>query len=153
MNNHFFKITLNFFSVVLLISLIAAPIYFAKNAASVAGVKSASKYLLVSQIDKFPNLKLTQTGDQYQLSFTKLGPSQAFLDVLIINNPTEQTQTYSIDITSGSAKLLFGRNLANQQTEISVPSQISVPLSLYSGSEASASSQTVEFTIRTDNQI
>ena len=141
------KIVLNFLSVLLLTALIAAPIYVAKNAAKVAGVKSQSKYLLVSQIEKFPNLKFTQSGDSYTISYTKFGESQAFQDILIINNPTDQTQTYAINTTSGQAKLFFGRNLANQQTEISVPSQISVPISLFSGSEASTSAQTVEFTI------
>ena len=144
---NFTKIFLNFLSMVLLISLIAAPIYFAHNFAKVAGVKSESKYLIVSQLDKFPNLKLTQTGDQYQLSFTKLGPSQAFLDILIINNPTDQTQDYTINAIDGQAKIFFGHDTNKIETTIAVPSQTSVPISLYSGSEASASSQTVEFKI------
>lgn len=150
MNRHFLKIATNFISVFLLVSLIAAPIYFAKNAASVAGVKSESKYLLVSQIDKFPNLKLFQTGNSYQISFSKLGASQAFLDILILNNPTADTQTYAINVTSGSAKLFFGHDLKNQQTKIAVPSQTSVPISLFSSAEVTGESQTVNFTIQTE---
>lgn len=151
MNNHFLKITLNFLSVLLLVSLIAVPIYFAKNFAKVAGVKSQSPYLVVSQIDKFPNLKFTQANDQYQLTFTKLGPSQAFLDVLIINNPTDTTQNYTINKTSGQAQLFFGHDLKNQQDKIAVPSQTSIPISLFSSEESSASSQNVDFTIKVGN--
>ena len=149
MNRHFLKISLNFLAVFLLISLIAAPIYFAKNFAKVAGVKSESKYLIVSQIDKFPNLKLTQSGDTYQISFTKLGESQAFLDVLILNNPTSESQTYSIDVTSGSAQVFFGHDIKNIQTKISVLSQTSVPMSLLSDETGSSATQSVEFAIRT----
>lgn len=153
MKNHFLKITLNFLSVLLLISLIAAPIYFAKNAASVAGVKSESKYLLVSQIDKFPNLKLSQTGNSYQISFSKLGASQAFLDILILNNPTDQTQTYSLqrlNLAGGSTSntIFFGHDIGTLQTKISVPSQTSVPISLYSTD--GESTQLIEFKIQTD---
>ncbi|MDP2632150.1 MAG: hypothetical protein Q8P25_00305 [Candidatus Curtissbacteria bacterium] len=139
------KAILNFFSVVLLISLIAAPIYFATGFAKVAGVKSESKYLIVSQIDKFPNLKLSQTGDTYQISFTKMGPSQAFLDILILNNPTSEAQTYMVQKNIGTADIFFGHNLDDIRKEISVPSNSSVPLSIYStdGNE----DQSVEFTI------
>lgn len=148
MKNRFFQITANFIAVVMLIGLIAAPIYFAKNAAKVAGVKTQSPYLLVSQIEKFPNLKLSQSGNTYQLNFTKLGESQAFLDVLILNNPTDQSKTYSIQKTSGDATLFFGHDPKNQKTQISVPSQTSIPISFLS--ENGTSDQTVEFTIRSN---
>ena len=150
MNNHFLKITLNFSAVILLIALIATPFFFAKNLAQVAGVKSQSQYLVVSQVEKFPGMKLTQEADRYQISFAKLGPSQAYLGVLILNNPTPETKTYKLEITQGSAQVFFGEDLANQLTQISAPSQSSVPISLLSDQNSSASSQTVEFKIRTD---
>ena len=151
MKHHFLKITLNFLAVVLLISLIATPLYFARNFAKVAGVKSESKYLIVSQIEKFPNMTFSQNGDNYQISFNKLGPSQAFLGILIVNNPTKNTQTYRIE-TAGSATLFFGEDLKNQQTQISVPASASVPVSLFSGPEATAESQTVDFQITAESE-
>lgn len=144
------KIGMNFLGVVLLFSLIATPIYFAKNFAKVAGVKSESKYLIISQIDKFPNLKLSQQGSTYQISFTKMGESQAFLDILILNNPTLDSQTYTIFKTSGSAQLFFGHNTDNIQTEIAVPSQTAVPLSLYS--QEGDLTQSIEFTITVNSE-
>ena len=145
MNKHLLKLTLNFLAVILLISLIATPFFFAKDLAKVAGVKSTSKFLVVSQIEKFPNLTLNQEGSKYQISFTKQGLSQAFLSVLIINNPTNTTQTYSLELISGQAKLFFGEDLNSQTTQISVPSSASVPMSLFSSSEIL--NQTVEFVI------
>lgn len=149
-NHHFLKITLNFFSVLLLISLITAPIYFAKTFTKVSGVKSESKYLVVSQVEKFPGMVLTQRADQYAVSFTKLGPSQAYLGILILNNPSDVTQTYTVSTISGQAQLFFGENLGSQLPSISVPPATSVPISLYSGEDATAASQTIEFTIKTD---
>ena len=144
------KILLNFLAVVLLIGLIATPFYFARNFAKVAGVKSSSPYLLVSQIEKFPNITFSQSSDAYRISLTKQGPSQAFLGVLIINNPTDSTQTYTLKIISGQAKLFFGEDLKNQLIKISIPSGAAVPISLYSVEESTASSQTVEFIIHTN---
>lgn len=142
-----FRITSNFIAVLLLIGLIAMPIYFAKNFAKVAGVKSESKYLLVSQIEKFPNLSFSQSGDQYKITYTKFGPSQAFLGIFILNNPTGVTQTYTITTTSGNGELFFGQDLRNQQTTISVPNQTSIPISLISDT-GSSDSQTIEFKIK-----
>ncbi len=147
-NLHILKITLNFLAVVLLISLIATPFFFAKNFSKVAGVKSATPYLLVSQIEKFPNMKFSQEEDKYQISFEKLGPSQAYLGVLIINNPTDKTQTYSLD-TLGEIKVFFGEDLSNITTQISIPSSVSVPISLFSSSEILNQIQSVEFRITT----
>lgn len=149
MNNHLLKITLNFLAVVLLIGLIATPIYFAKNFAKVSGVKSESKYLVVSQIEKFLGMSLTQEGDRYSISFTKLGPSQAYLGILILNNPTSVAQTYSIEVQSGETQVFFGQDLENQLIRISVPSQTSIPISLLSET-GSSPTQSVGFTIRTD---
>lgn len=140
------KILLNFLAVVLLIGLIATPLYFAKNFAKVSGIKSDSRYIIASQIDKFPNLSLTQVGEKYTISYSKLGPSQAFLGVLILNNPTKDTQTYRIEKISGEASVFFGQDLENQLTQISAPGATSIPLSLLSET-GSSETQTVEFTI------
>ncbi|MBI2326900.1 hypothetical protein HYU92_01130 [Candidatus Curtissbacteria bacterium] len=148
MNNHFLKITANFFATLILIAILALPLLFAASFTKVAGVKNQSKYLIVSQIDKFPDMTLSQQEDRYKISFDKLGPSQAFLSVLILNNPTNQTQTYSLDVTSGQAKPFFSEDLDNQITKIAVPQKTSVPISLFSGEEATAEGQTIEFTIR-----
>ena len=139
---------LNFCAVLLLSALIVGPLLVAKNMAKVAGVKSESKYLIVSQIEKFPNLVLTQRENTYSISYTKVGSEQAFLGILIVNNPTETTQIYSIERISGQAEAFFGEDLDNRVFEITVPSQVSVPVSLFSGSEPMDSSQTVEFKIK-----
>ncbi len=149
MKRQFFQIVANFSGMVLLLSLLAAPFFFAHNFAKVAGVKSQSKFLLVSQIEKFPNLSLSQSADTYSITFQKQGPSQAFLGILIINNPTGQTQNYSLNVLSGNAALFFGEELLNQPISISVPSTASVPVSLFSSEEATPSSQTVEFRVQT----
>jgi hypothetical protein len=139
------KHLLNFLAVVLLVATIATPIYFAKNFANIAGVKSTSKYLVVSQIEKFPNLTFSQNQDKYRISFTKYGDNQAFLEVLIINNPTKDSQTYELDVTSGDAKVFFGQNLNDQKTKVTVPSQASVPISLISS--GLSQTQEVEFRV------
>ena len=131
----------------LLISLIATPFLFARNFAKVAGVKSESRFLVVSQVEKFPGMEFFQEADHYQISFTKLGPSQAFLGVLIINNPTNRTQSYSLAVTSGQTRVFFGEDLDNPLTQISIPSSASVPMSIYSSQETLGESQIVEFTI------
>lgn len=128
------KITLNFLAVLLLAATIATPLYFAKNFASVAGVKSQSLYLIVSQIEKFPNLTLSQNGDNYTIAYQKFGQSQAFLDVLILNNPTNQTQTYTLETISGGAQVFFGNDLDDQRTGIKIPSGASISISLMSAS-------------------
>ena len=122
----------NISSVLLLVALIVGPLLIAKNMAKVAGVKSESKYLIVSQIERFPNLSLVQKENTYSISFAKQGPSQAYIGVLIVNNPTETTQTYSIGRISGDAQPFFGENPDDQSTKVTVPSQASVPLSLFS---------------------
>lgn len=139
----------NMLAVFLLVGLIAGPIYFAKNMAKVAGVKSESRYLAVSQIEKFPNLNLTQRENAYSISYTKQGLAQAYLGVLIVNNPTVATQTYSIERISGQTQPFFGENPDDQQTNVTVPAGASVPLSLFSGEESTNSNQTAEFAIFT----
>ena len=144
--NKIIKIALNFLAVVMLASLIAAPIYFAKNFAKVAGVKSETSYLIVSQIEKFPGMFLNQDGNKYEISFTRQFTSQAFLSVAIINNPTSETKTYNLKASSGSTKVFLGEDLTNPITQIKVPAESSVPISLLSEGDA-PSTQTVEFTI------
>ena len=133
--NNLLKIVTNFLAVVLLIGLIATPIYFAKNFAKISGVKSESNYLLVSQIEKFPNLSFSQNGQNYSITYTKYGPSQAFLGVFLINNPTNQAKTYIIETTTKSAELFFGENLENRQSQVLVPAGSSVPVSMISENE------------------
>jgi hypothetical protein len=144
---NFLKITTNFLAVILLISLIATPFLFARNFAKVAGVKSESKFLVISQVEEFPSMTFSQFQDKYAISFTKLGPSQAYLGVLIVNNPTKDTQTYTLQKVSGYAQPFFGEDPENQLTKISVPSTASAPISLLSGEEAITASQKVEFRI------
>ena len=143
---------LNFSAVLLLSALIVGPLLIAKNMAKVAGVKSESKFLVVSQIEKFPNLNLTQRENTYSISFTKVGSEQAFLGVLIVNNPTATIQTYSIERISGDAQAFFGEDLGNQLTKITVPSHVSVPISLFSDSGSESETQTVEFTITAEGE-
>ena len=132
----------------LLTALIIAPIYFANNFSQVAGVKTESKYLLISQTDKFPQMTFNQSANSYTITFTKLTPSQAYLSVVIINNPTNETKTYTINNRSTENKLFFGEDLNNQQTKISIPSQSSVPISLLSTS--TTNTQSAAFQIQAD---
>ena len=138
---------LNFSAVLLLTALVVGPLLIVRNMAKVAGVKSESKFLVVSQIEKFPNLALTQRENKYSISFTKQGPSQAYLGVLIINNPTGTTQAYSIERISGDTQPFFGENPDDQLTKITVPASASIALSLFSDAGSESESQTVEFKI------
>lgn len=141
-------ITLNFFAVILLVSLIAAPIYFANNFAKVAGVKSQASYIASSQVDKFPQMKLEQEGDNYKISFTKQAVSQAYLSVLIVTNPTKEAKLYTIIQSSVAASAFFGEDVNNLQTEVRVPPSTSVPISLVSTSDQN--DQTTQFTIHAE---
>lgn len=145
--NHkiFLKFTLNFLAVILLIVLIAAPFYFANNFSQVAGVKSSNEYLVVSQVEKFPQMEFTQSGNNYQVTFTKQNPIQAYLSVLIINNPTNETKTYTLETPNDSAAVFFGNDLDNPVAEIKVPPLASMPVSIMSSSEPLT--QTAEFVI------
>lgn len=149
----------NFFAVLVLVALIAGPFYLAGNFAkiekaegiegsrNIAGVKTQAPYVITSQADRFPNMTVSQNGNVTKILFTKIGPTQAFLGVLTLANPQDQARTYTLEVTSGQAKLFFGQDLENQITQTSVGAKASVPISLFSGSESSASSQTVEFRI------
>ena len=141
-------IALNFFASLLLISLIAAPIYFAQNFAKVAGVKSEASYIISSQVDKFPQMKLEQEGNSYKISFTKQAVSQAYLSVLIITNPTKEAKSYTIIQPQTTTSAFFGEDVNNLQTKVKVPSSTSVPISLISTSNQN--DQTLQFTINAE---
>ena len=139
-------VTLNFVTIVILLTLFGAPVYFARNFNKVAGVKTESAYLLVSQIAKFPNLKYEQIGESYKVSITKQAESQAFLSVFIINNPTKTNKTYSINTATGDSRVFFGEGLKNPQTQITAPAGSSIPISILS--KASSNTDLIEFTIK-----
>lgn len=147
MNQRLLKVAANFFAILILVALIATPIYFAKNFAQVAGVKSQSEYLVVSQVEKFPGMTFLQNSEGFQITFTKQGSSQAYLGVLIVNNPTSEPKKYTISTNSPENSVFFGQDLQNQLNQISVPPQTSVPVSILSQNSLS-STQTVQFTIQ-----
>ena len=142
------KFTLNFLAVILLLTLIGVPFYFARNFSQVAGVKSSNPYLIVSQVNKFPDMTLVQAGDNFKITFTKQNLSQAYLSVLILNNPTNQSKTYSLETPNDSLAVFFGADLDNPVAEVNVPAGASVPISLISSSPDS--SQTAEFFIKSN---
>ena len=147
---HLFFAPANFLSTVVLLTLMIAPFYFARNFAKVdniAGVKTEVPYLITSQADKFPNLTITQNNNKYKIFFQKIGSAQAFLGVLTLKNPKSQPQAYSLKVTSGTAKLFFGQNLEEQKDQITLNFGASGEISIFSSPEASASSQTVEFKV------
>lgn len=146
MTINLFKISLNFLALLLLSSLLLLPFYFAKNFSQVSGVKSETPYLIVSQVEKFPGMFLSQNGNTYEISLEKQNNKQAYLSVLVVNNPTEEARTYSLKASSGATTVFFGEDINNPTTEIKVPQKASVPVSLLSQGE-SASTQTIEFTI------
>ncbi len=135
----------NFLATFLLVALIVSPIYFAKNFSQVAGVKTESRYLLISQTDKFPNMTFTQSGQTYQLSFTKQSQNQAFLSVFIVNNPTQSPQKYTLKTPSAQTAIFFGDDVNNLQSSVVVPAQSSVPISIFAKTDSLA--DLISFTI------
>lgn len=140
------KIILNFFAVIILVALIALPFYIARNVSKVAGIKSETPFLVVSQVEKFPGMFLGQEGNRYEISFNRQFSSQAYLSVLIINNPTGETKTYSLKTASGQTKIFFGEDYQNLIVQIDVPAGASVPISILSEGDP-FSIQTAEFII------
>ncbi|OGD87001.1 hypothetical protein A2164_04220 [Candidatus Curtissbacteria bacterium RBG_13_35_7] len=143
------QIGLNFAAIVLLIALILTPFYFARNVSQIAGIKSETPYLIISQVENFPGLELNQEDNQYQISFTKQSASQAYLAVLILNNPTSETKSYSLQVTGDTTTAFFGQDLENQITQINVPSGASVPISLIS-SDSQQDKQLITFSIHSN---
>ncbi len=125
---------LNFSAILLLATLIAAPIYFAKNITKVAGVKSESTYLLISQVEKFPQMSLTQTENKYSMTFTKQAQKQAYQSVIILNNPTNETKTYMISNSSNTARAFFGEDITKIQTKITLPAKAATSISILANS-------------------
>lgn len=146
MKRKILAVVANTFAVILLSALIITPIYFANNFSQVAGVKTESRYLLISQTDKFPQMKFSQQNNLYQLTFQKQGNPQAFLSVFILNNPTAKAQSYTIQANSSLASVFFGDDINNRQTTVTVPPSASVAISVVSTSPA-LSDQVVEFSI------
>lgn len=144
MKKYLIRIVTNTLAVFVLLALIAAPIYFAKNFAQVAGIKSQSNYLLVSQIDKFPGMTFSQSGQNYTINFTKQAASQAYLALFIINNPTNSAKTYTIAANNSKNTLFFGEDLKNQLDKINIPAQSSAPISLLSQSPQDTQSATFQ---------
>lgn len=132
---HLFASLVNFAAVIVLLVIIATPFYFAGNMAKVAGIKSTAPYLITSQIEKFPNVSLTQQGQMYQISYTKLSQVQEFQELLILTNPTTSTQNYRVLTISGESRVYFGKVAENQAAQISLPAASSVPISLFSDSQ------------------
>lgn len=137
MKLHIVKITTNFFAILSLLALISAPIYFASKFTNVAGVKSESKYLIISQTEEFPGMKFSQEGTTYTLALPD--SAEAYLAVLILNNPTNQSRTYTI---VDNDKVFFGENLEDKITVVSLPAGLSIPVSVLSQGNTE-----VEFTI------
>ncbi|MFI5205895.1 MAG: hypothetical protein ACHQVK_03050, partial [Candidatus Paceibacterales bacterium] len=92
----------NYLGMLLLVAFLVAPFYFAHNFTQVemvAGVNtqapaspSTLPFVLIPQADKFPNLAFAKNGDIYKISFTKMGPSQAFMEVASLQNPGNSPQ-------------------------------------------------------------
>lgn len=146
MKRKILAVAANTFAVFLLTALIIAPIYFANNFSQVAGVKTESRYLLISQTDKFPKMKFSQEANFYQVTFQKQGDSQAYLGVFILNNPTVKAQSYTIDVNAGQATIFFGDDIGNLQTTVTVPPSASIPISMVA-TNTILSDQVVEFSI------
>lgn len=144
---HFFVSLANFFAVLVLLAIFASPFYIAGNLTKVAGVKTAAPYLITSQIEKFPNVTLSQKGQTYRISYTKLSQSQEFQELLILTNPAAHAQKYQITKISGYADVYFGKESNNKTVQISLPTGSSVPISLFSGDFDQ--SYSVEFKIDT----
>lgn len=149
MKNHAAVVTANFFAAALLLGLLALPFYFARSFSQVSGVKSESQYLVISQVEKFPGMYLTQSGNRYEISFERQNPSQAYISVLILNNPSKDAKAYSLQASSGATTVFFGEDIENPTSTIKIPPGASVPVSLLSQGD-SASTQTVEFTIESE---
>lgn len=148
---HLLFASTNFFAVLLLAALIISPFYFAKNFAKlsmVAGVQTVAPPKLEFRSENFPNLAFSQNGDNYDVSFTKIGPTQAYLGIGVLTNQTGAKRTYGLQ-TQSRAKVFFGLNLEEQKDQIALAAGTSTAVSIFSPQEASAASQTVEFKIQT----
>lgn len=144
---HYLTSFANFFAILVLLGIFASPFFIARNLTKVAGVKSTAPYLITSQIEKFPNVSLSQTGQDYRITYSKQSPNQEFQELLILTNPTSGTKKYQISQPSGNAQVFFGKDSQVPSVQISLPSGSSVPISLFSASQDQ--NYSVEFTIGT----
>ncbi|MBI4037703.1 hypothetical protein HY382_01495 [Candidatus Curtissbacteria bacterium] len=135
---HFLYTLANFSTFMVLAAIVAAPLYFASKFTQVAGVKSQSTYLIISQAEKFPGMKFSQDGTTYSLNLPN--SAEAYLAVLILNNPTNQSRTYQIESSDG---FFFGDNLDEKLKSISLPAGASVPVSVQSKDNSE-----VEFSVK-----
>ena len=136
----------NFLAILTLAVFFVTPIFFAKNFSKVAGVKNTTKYLIVSQIDKFPSMSLQQQNNIFEVSYVKIGKSQAYLSPITLVNPTNEAQTYILKVTSGSSDVFFGEDYNVLTKSITVPPQISTPISIFAN-DGQINEQVVQFTI------
>lgn len=143
------SVLVNFTGTLVLIGLLALPFYFSSQVikhSNVAGARNTSHYILISQIDKFPGLELSQQANDYKITLSKISASQAFIAVALVSNPTDKAQNYELLSNSEGSKVFFGEDLNNLQTIISAPSSASIPISILASGAQDV--QTVEFTIK-----
>lgn len=140
---HVFYSAANLLTFLFLVMLIGIPFYFAKNTSKVAGVKSESHYLLISQLENFPNITAEQVGKKYTLAINKLSSPTLFTEIFIINNPTSTYKTYEI---SSSENVFFGTSQSSIKKNIVVAPNTSVPISVLEPS--SAKHATISFEIK-----
>lgn len=137
----------NFSSIVVLILIIALPFLLANRIVKVAGVKTTVPYLISSQIEYFPNASLSQEGQIYSLTYSKIAPSQLFQSVLILTNPTGSNQNYTLVTLSGQDQLFLGVDPKNQVKKIALPSGASTPISLFSNDLNNSQDAKLDFSI------
>ena len=144
---HYLTAIANFLAVLVLLGIFASPFFIARNLTKVAGIKSTAPYLITSQIEKFPNVSFSQTGQVYSIAYSKLSQNQEFQELLILTNPASHAQKYQISKLSGTADVFLGTDSKAGVTHITLPAGSSVPVSLFSPSLDQIYS--VEFTIDT----
>lgn len=132
MTNKIVLIVLNSSAILALVLLLVAPIYFANNFAKVAGARNESRYLVVSQVEKFPQMTFAQSANDYTITFTKQASPQAYLGVVLINNPTNSTKSYRLLNKSTEDRVFFGEDPSHELIEIKMPAQTSISISLIS---------------------
>lgn len=138
----------NFTGIVILIVIIALPFLVANRIVKVAGLKTSVSYLISSQIQYFPNVSFSQEGQIYNLTYSKIAPSQFFKSLLILTNPTGSTQNYTLVTLNGQGQLFFGEDLDNQIIKIALPSGASTPISLFAIDLNNSQDAKLDFSIK-----
>lgn len=140
---------LNFGAVLILMTILTAPFYFATSftkPANIAGAKTQNPYIIISNVANFPQMQLTQTGSLYTITFVKVAQSQVFTGVLTITNPTKSATTYEL-VSTGDGMFFFGEDPGNQLTRITLPTGASVPISLFSNTKTYNSPQEASLSV------